>query len=67
MLLIRLLKWLVAPLAILGEKDKPWVLQTVSYIELTKILESPGSYVFMFGGPWCGNTQAVIKLSLIHI
>ncbi len=47
---------------ILGEKDKPWVLQTVSYIQLTKILESPGSYVFMFGGPWCGNTQAVIKL-----
>ncbi len=46
---------------ILDEKDKPWVLQTVSYFELTKILESQGSYVFMFGGPWCGNTQAVIK------
>ncbi|MDP3178898.1 MAG: hypothetical protein Q8M76_13410 [Spirochaetaceae bacterium] len=47
---------------ILDEKDKPFVLTTVSYFELKKILESPGNYVFMFGGPWCGNTQAVIKL-----
>jgi thiol-disulfide isomerase/thioredoxin len=46
---------------ILEEKDRPWVMQTVSYIELTKILESPGNFVFMLGGPWCGNTQAVIK------
>ncbi len=48
--------------AVLDEKDKPFVLKTVSYIELTKILDSQGSYVFMFGGPWCPNTQAVIKL-----
>jgi thiol-disulfide isomerase/thioredoxin len=51
-----------AGLAILDEKDKPFVLKTVSFIELTKILESPGNFVFMFGGPWCPNTRAVIKL-----
>lgn len=47
---------------ILDAKDEPWVMQTVSYIELTRILDSKGTYVFMLGGPWCGNTQAVIKL-----
>jgi hypothetical protein len=52
----------VAGTTILDEKDKPWVMQTVSYFQLTKILESPGSYVFMFGGPWCPNTRAMIKL-----
>ncbi len=51
-----------AKTTILDAKDEPWVMQTVSYFELTKILESPGNFVFMFGGPWCGNTQAVVKL-----
>jgi thiol-disulfide isomerase/thioredoxin len=51
-----------AKTTILDAKDEPWVMQTVSYFELIKILESPGNFVFMFGGPWCGNTQAVIKM-----
>ena len=46
---------------ILDAADEPWLMQTVSYIELTRILDSQGTYVFMFGGPWCGNTRAVIK------
>jgi len=46
---------------ILEEGDEPWVIQTVSYIELNKLLESSGTYAMMFGGPWCGNTQAVVK------
>lgn len=51
-----------AGLTILDEKDNPWVLKTVGYVELKKLLESQGSYVIMFGGPWCPNTRAVIKL-----
>jgi len=46
---------------ILDDSDLPWTMQTVSYFELTKLLESEGTYALMFGGPWCGNTQAVIK------
>ncbi len=51
-----------AKATILDQKDQPWVMQTVTYYQLKKMLESTGSYVFMFGGPWCGNTQAIIKL-----
>jgi thiol-disulfide isomerase/thioredoxin len=46
---------------IFTEADKNVVLKTVSYHELTKILESEGNYVFIFGGSWCPNTRAVIK------
>lgn len=46
---------------ILDESDKPWVIETASYVETTRILDSEGTYVFIFGGPWCGNTRAVIK------
>lgn len=50
-----------AKTAILDAKDEPWVMETVSYFQLQRIMESEGSYVFMFGGPWCPNTQAVVK------
>lgn len=46
---------------ILEESDNPWIMETVSYVEATRILDSEGTYVFMFGGPWCGNTRAVVK------
>ncbi len=47
---------------ILGAEDnKNWVIRSVSYPELVKILDSSGNYVFMFGGSWCPNTRAVIK------
>lgn len=51
-----------AKTTILDSKDEPWVMQTTSYFELKKILESPGNFVLMLGGPWCPNTQAVVKL-----
>ena len=51
-----------AGLAILDEKDNPWVIKTVGYVELRKLLESQGSYALLFGGPWCPNTRAIIKL-----
>ena len=47
---------------IFTESDKEIVFKTVTYNELTKILESDGKYVFLFGGAWCPNTRAVAKL-----
>lgn len=46
---------------ILDSSDDPWNIETVSYYQLRKTLESEGTYVFLFGGPWCSNTRAVIK------
>lgn len=34
---------------------------TITYHELINLLESKGTYAILFGGAWCGNTQAVIK------
>jgi len=47
---------------IFNESDKEVVYKTVTYNELTKILESDGNYVILFGGAWCPNTRAVSKL-----
>ena len=41
--------------------DGNLVFQHVTYHELTRLLDSQGSYVILFGGSWCPNTQAAIK------
>lgn len=43
-------------------EESSFVFETVSYYQLRKTLESEGNYVFLFGGPWCSNTRAVVKL-----
>lgn len=47
---------------IFDASDDPFVFETISYVQLKRTLESEGNYVFLFGGPWCGNTRAVVKL-----
>ncbi|WP_127587230.1 S-layer homology domain-containing protein [Paenibacillus koleovorans] len=47
---------------IFGEADKDVVLDPVTYDELTSILQSEGTYVFLFGCSWCPNTRAIAKL-----
>jgi thiol-disulfide isomerase/thioredoxin len=42
--------------------EKSFVFETVSYSQLQRTLDSEGTYVFTFGGPWCSNTRAVVKL-----
>ncbi|TYP69387.1 S-layer homology domain-containing protein [Paenibacillus methanolicus] len=37
------------------------VFEHVTYDQLTRILQSEGNYVFLFGGSWCPNTQADIR------
>jgi thiol-disulfide isomerase/thioredoxin len=51
-----------AGVTVIDQKDAPWVIRTVGYVELKKILESQGNYAIMFGGPWCPNTRAVIDV-----
>ncbi|SEU01955.1 S-layer homology domain-containing protein [Paenibacillus sp. NFR01] len=46
---------------IFTEGDEPLVLEHVTYHQLKQILASDGNYVFLFGGSWCPNTQAIIK------
>ncbi|PLT47996.1 putative membrane protein [Paenibacillus pasadenensis] len=47
--------------AIFTEGDGPLVYEHVTYHQLKQILASDGNYVFLFGGSWCPNTQAIIK------
>ncbi len=37
------------------------VFEHATYHELTRLLESGGDHVFLFGGSWCPNTQAEIR------
>lgn len=46
---------------ILDQSDKDFIVQPVTYTELTDILSSEGTYVILFGGAWCPNTRAAIK------
>ena len=47
---------------ILGAADgKPWSIESVTYPEMVRILQAPGTYVILYGGTWCPNTRAVIK------
>lgn len=46
---------------IFTNSDSPLVLEHVTYHQLKQILASDGNYVFLFGGSWCPNTQAIIK------
>ena len=47
---------------IFDSSDDPFVYETVSHVQLERILDTEGNYVFLFGGPWCSNTRAVVKL-----
>ncbi|MCM1334312.1 MAG: hypothetical protein NC084_08660 [Bacteroides sp.] len=42
-----------------GEKIN---IQTVTYRQLEWLLRQNGNYLILFGGSWCGNTQAVIDI-----
>lgn len=46
---------------IFTEADGDLVYEHVTYHQLQQILQSEGNYLFLFGGSWCPNTQAVIK------
>ena len=37
-------------------------IQTVTYKQLEWLLGQDGNYLILFGGSWCGNTQAVIDI-----
>ena len=37
-------------------------IQTLTYRQLDWLLRQDGNYLILFGGSWCGNTQAVIDL-----
>ncbi len=37
-------------------------IQTLTYKQLQWLLNQSGNYLILFGGSWCGNTQAVIDL-----
>lgn len=37
-------------------------IQTLTYKQLQWLLNQSGDYLILFGGSWCGNTQAVIDL-----
>ncbi|MCM1167313.1 MAG: hypothetical protein NC299_10445 [Lachnospiraceae bacterium] len=44
------------------EKDDKINIQTVTYKQLEWLLAQDGNYLILFGGSWCGNTQAVIDI-----
>lgn len=37
-------------------------IQTITYKQLEWLLSQDGNYLILFGGSWCGNTQAVIDI-----
>ena len=37
-------------------------IQTITYKQLDWLLGQDGKYILLFGGSWCGNTQAVINI-----
>lgn len=37
-------------------------IQTLTYKQLQWLLNQSGNYLILFGGSWCGNTQAVIDI-----
>lgn len=37
-------------------------IETVTYKQLLWLLEQEGDYLILFGGSWCGNTKAVVKI-----
>lgn len=37
-------------------------IQTLTYRQLDWLLRQDGNYLILFGGTWCGNTQAVIDI-----
>lgn len=44
------------------EKGEQINIQTVTYRQLEWLLRQNGNYLILFGGSWCGNTQAVIDI-----
>lgn len=44
------------------ENDDKINIQTVTYKQLEWLLGQDGNYLILFGGSWCGNTQAVIDI-----
>ncbi len=40
--------------------DPSPVFRTTTYHQLLSLFETDGTYMVLFGGAWCGNTQAVI-------
>lgn len=44
------------------EEDEQINIETVTYKQLEWLLGQDGNYLFLFGGAWCGNTQAVIGI-----
>lgn len=44
------------------EKGEQINIQTVTYKQLEWLLGQDGNYLILFGGSWCGNTQAVIDI-----
>lgn len=37
-------------------------IEIITYKQLEWLLQQEGNYLFLFGGSWCGNTQAVISI-----
>ena len=37
-------------------------IETITYKQLEWLLTQEGNYLILFGGAWCGNTQAIIKI-----
>ncbi|MBQ8163050.1 MAG: hypothetical protein IJZ93_01610 [Clostridia bacterium] len=37
-------------------------IETITYKQLDWLLQQDGTYLILFGGAWCGNTQAVIDI-----
>lgn len=46
----------------LFEKGDKINIQTLTFKQLQWLLNQSGNYLILFGGSWCGNTQAVIDL-----
>ena len=44
------------------EENEQINIQTVTYRQLEWLLRQDGNYLILFGGAWCGNTQAVIDI-----